>query len=337
MRIRAAIFTVLVPFVAAGCHDDKPKTSEPAGSATVEAIPSDLVYNSFVDDTKPGQTAPTAPGGGDGGAAAATAATSQSKLVEPGADPKAPLRYAFSTKTRTVDTTITSSGGGAAGMDQPPIHFVFTATPKPKSMMGHDATIDVKVTKFDLQLPANAPPDLAAGKEQLEKALVGLTGHFDVSEFGEVGDTSFDASKLPRGAANVASVLEQAFALIVVPLPAEPVGVGAKWTKSDSQRMADQGATVTAKMTVTLVSRDAHGATFKVENTSSGTIAVHDPRAPKGTTVERKSTSSYTVVARLDGVASKVDGQAQTTGTQKVPGQQDQSMQVQQKVAITSK
>jgi len=331
MRIRAAIFPLL-PLLVAACHDDKPKTTdEPAASASSEAIPSDLVYNSFIEDNAP--KAPVATS--DGGAAAPE--TGSSTLDAPGADPKSTLRYAFSTKSRTVDATLTASGGPPGSPAQPPIHFAFTATPKLKSMMGKDATIDVKITKFDIKLPADAPPELAAGEAKLEKALVGVTGHFDVTQFGEIGDVAFDTDQLPPGAANVAGVIQQAFALIVVPLPNEPVGVGAKWEKVDSKRMADQGASVSMKTTITLLSRDAHTVTLKVENTSSGSIAVSDPRAPKGTTVEVKSNESYNVVARLDGVAEKVDGTGTVQRTQKVPGQPDQSLNVQQNLTLTSK
>lgn len=325
MRARA-IFLVLVPLLVSACHDDKPKT-EQSQAASAEPIPSDLVYNAFVDDNA--KKTPTTVVTDDGGAVApADQGRASVMLVSPGADPKTPLRYAFGGKTRTVDATITVSAGGGGMPPQPPLHFVFSATPKPKNMLGHDATIDVTVTKFDLNLPPNTPPQAATGKEQLEKAMVGLKGHFDVTTYGDVGEADFATDQLPRGASDIVGVLQQTFELLVIPVPGEAIGVGAKWQKSDSKRLADQGAAVSMKTTITLVARDAQTATFKVESSSSGTMAVNDPRAPKGTTVDRKSTATYTVVARLDNVAQKVDGQSTTDVTQKVPGQQDQSVQV---------
>jgi len=331
MRARAAIFLLFLPCFA--CNSDKPKT-ETSTAKTAEAIPSDLVYNAFVDDTK--KAGPTVDLG-DAAAPSTETSASTVKLDSAGADPKAPLRYAFGNKTRSVDATVTISGGGQGLPDQPPLHFVFNATPKPKNMIGHDATIDVAITKFDITLPPNTPPQQAAGKDQLEKALVGVKGHFDVTAFGDVGDAAFDSDQLPRGAGDIVSLVQQTFELLVVPVPNEAVGIGAKWEKSDSKRMADQGASVALKTTITLVARDATTATFKVENTASGTMAVSDPRAPKGTTIDRKSTASFDVVARLDGVAQKVDGSSTTDVTQKVPGQPEQSVSLKMNEKITSK
>lgn len=328
MRPRAVFFLLFSALVA--CHDDKPKTEQSA-AASAEPIPSDLVYNSFVDDktTKPEIAT-------DGGV---DSTSSTAKLVDAGADPKSPLRYAFSTKTRTVDSTMTIATAGSDGNipAQPPLHFVFTATPKLKSMLGHDATVDVTVSKFDVALPANASAQMVAGKADLEKSLVGVTGHFDVTQFGDVGDVAFNANEIPRNAADVVNVLQQAFELLVIPLPNEPVGVGAKWEKSDSKRMADQGATVSLKTTITLTARDAHTATFQVDNTASGTMAVNDPRAPKGMSVARKTTASYTVSARLDGVSAKVDGTSNTDVTQNVPGQPAQTVTIKMTQHLTSK
>ncbi|HEY1955412.1 MAG TPA: hypothetical protein VGH28_07360 [Polyangiaceae bacterium] len=328
---RVAIFLLLAPCFA--CHDDKPK-ADTSQAPSAEPIPSDLVYNAFVDDTK---KTPTAVVEGDAAATSAETSASTVKLDDAGADPKAPIRYAFAGKTRTVDASITISGGAPGMADQPPLHFVFTATPKPKNMLGHDATIDVTITKFDITLPPNMPPQQAAGKDQLEKALVGVKGHFDVTTFGDVGDAAFDSDQLPRGAGDIVGVVQQTFELLVVPVPGEPVGIGAKWEKSENKRLGDQGTSVSAKTTVTLVARDAQTVTFKVENTASGTMSVSDPRAPKGTLIDRKSTASFDVVARLDGMAQKVDGATTTNVTQKVPGQPDQAVSLKMSEKLTSK
>ena len=331
---KAAVFLILIPCLAA-CHDDKPK-ADTSQAASAAPIPSDLVYNAFVDDKK---AAPTVVAGEGGAPVETETSASTAKLVDPGADPKAPLRYNFTGKARTGDAniTISGSGGGAAMPDQPPLHFVFTAAPKPKNMLGHDATFAVTITKFDLTMPANTPPATAAQKDQLEKALVGVKGHFDVTAFGDVGDAAFDSDQLPRGAGDIVGVLQQAFELLAVPVPSEPVGIGAKWQKSDSKRMADQGANVTLNTTITLLARDAQTATMKVENTASGSMAVSDPRAPKGTTIDRKSKASFTVVVRFDDVAQKVDGQSTTDVTQNVPGQPAQSVTVTMTEKMTSK
>lgn len=326
MRISA--FLVLLISVAA-CNDDKPK-ADTKGPASAEPIPSDLVYNAGLE----GLGASKITLGVDAGAAPANTGPAQTgstaTLVSAGADPKSPLVYAFSTKARTVTAkiTISATGGGPNMPDQPPLHFTFTATPKPKGMMGGDATFDIKVTKFEVTLPANAPPQAAAQKDQLEKALVGLAGHFDSTTHGDLSNIDFETDKAPQGTGEIAGVLQQAFEFLVIPLPNEPVGIGAKWTKKESKNLADQGAKLTTTVNMTLKARDDKSATIQVDATNSGTMAINDPRAPKGSSMARSTTASFTVIIRFDGVSQKVDGTSTNDITQKVPGQADQSMTV---------
>jgi len=328
MRIFPPLLTLLLLSVA--CNDDKPK-ADTKGPASAVPIPSDLVYNAGLDNAKSGSKIVLTD---DASAAPANSGAAQTgstaTLVSAGADPKSPLVYAFGTKTRTVSAKITINATGAAqGMpDQPPLHFTFTATPKPKNMMGGDATFDIKVTKFEVTLPPGSPPQAAAQKDQLEKALVGLAGHFDSTTHGDLSNIDFETDKAPQGAGEIAGVLQQAFEFLVVPLPNEPVGIGAKWTKKESKRLADQGAVLQTTVTETLKSRDDKTATIQVDATNSGTMAINDPRAPKGSSMARSTTASFTVIIRFEGVSQKVDGESKNDITQKVPGQADQSMTV---------
>jgi len=324
MRFPALLALVLL---SVACNDDKPKATKAAPSA--EPIPSDLVYNAGIDNAK--GTPKITLAAGDAEAPAQAALTgSTATLVSPGADPKATLVYAFGAKARTVTAkiTINATGGGAGMPDQPPLHFTFTATPKPKGMIGGDSTFDIKVTKFEVTLPANAPPQAAAQKEQLEKALVGLAGHFDSTSHGDLSNIDFETDKAPQGAGEIAGILQQAFEFLVIPLPNEPVGIGAKWTKKETKRLADQGAQLSTTVTLTLKARDEKTATIQVDATNSGTMAISDPRAPKGSSMTRSTTATFTVLIRFDGVSQKVDGESKNDITQKVPGQPDQAMTV---------
>jgi hypothetical protein len=79
---------------------------------------------------------------------------------------------------------------------------------------------------------------------------------------------------------------------------------------------------------MTLKSRDDKTATLQVDATNSGTMAINDPRAPKGSSMTRSTSASFTVIIRFDGASQKVDGQSKNDITQKVPGQADQAMTV---------
>lgn len=335
MRPRTLFLFAILSLTA--CNDDKPK-KQTMGPASAEPIPTDLVYNSFFDDKNAAaKVVVVSDAGAAAGDAGAASTGSTAKLDNAGADPKAPLIYAFAPKARTVNATLKVSQSSAGQSAEQSFKVSFTATPKPKFGLAGDATVDLKIAKLELQLPPGAPPQAAAQKDQLEKALVGVAGHFDVTSHGDLSDPAFEADKAGPGAAEMTQIVQQALELLVVPLPNEPVGIGAKWSKNESKKLADEGTSVSGTVSMTLMARDAQTATIKVEANNSGTIAVKDPRAPKGLSVLRVSASTYTVVIRLDGVAQKVDGESKNDVTQKVPGQPDQAMTVKISQNIESK
>ncbi len=272
LPVFAATFAML--FLLA-CNDDKPKAqSKPPASG--EPIPDDLVYNAGLDDKTTVAKAVVAIDGG--GSAGVAGSGSTAKLLDAGADPKTPLVYAFSTKPRTVTATIkmTATNAPSGSPNQPPFKFTFTATPKPIFGLAGSSTIDIKVTKLEIVMPPNAPPQQAAGKEQLEKALVGVSGHFDASAHGDIDNLDFETSGTAQGVSEIVSIMQQALELLVVPVPNEPVGIGARWTKTESKRLADQGAVMSTTVTITLQSRDKANATLKVDATNTGTMAVNE-------------------------------------------------------------
>ena len=250
--------------------------------------------------------------------------TSTAKLVVAGADPKAPLVYAFSNKTRTVSATISIIAGASLGA-QPPIHVTFTATPKPNAT---GATVDIKLTKFEVLLPTTASPKEAEEKAVIEKAIVGMGGHFDVTSHGDIENLDLETEKGSPAVRELGGMIQQAIEFLVIPLPNEPVGVGAKWSKSESKTISSDNITLSTVVTLTLEARDHETATIKVYATNAGTMEMTDPRAPKGSSMERKTTATFTVVTRRDGVSRKVDGDSTNEITQKVPGQDDQSMTI---------
>jgi hypothetical protein len=331
--MRAPHFVLFALLAALACNDDKPK-KQASAPASAEPIPSDLVYNSFFDDkSAQPKIALVSDAGGEAGV---VATGSTAKLVDAGADPKAPLIYAFSTKARTVTASIKMSQAQGGQSEEDTFKYTFTATPKAKVGIAGGATIDVKITKFELTLPSGAPPEATAAKATLEKSMVGVSGHFDATSHGDIDNLDFESSQLPQGAGQLVGVMQQALEFLVVPLPNEAVGVGAKWTKIESKKLADQGTTVSTQVNIALVARDDKTATLKVDATNSGSQAINDPRAPKGASLSRSTTASYTIVIRLDGISQKVDGDANSSVTQKVPGQPDQSMSAKTTQNLTS-
>lgn len=254
------------------------------------------------------------------------------KLVDPGSDPKSRLAYAFASTTRMVDATVkrSQSAGAAVPNATATFHFVFTATPKPNGSGG--ATIDAKVAKLEIALPAGAPSDAKAGMRSLEKSFVGVVAHVDTTASGSISDPKYEVQESSDAVEMMTSALE----MLVLPLPAAPVGIGAKWVLTPARR-DDDGTDVGGSVTMTLVARDPHTATIKVEATNSGKLPIPDPNAPKGSYLERTVSSHSQVVIRFDGIAARGDGDMKMDVTQKVPGQPDEAFSLAVTKSLTSK
>lgn len=254
------------------------------------------------------------------------------KLVDPGSDPRSRLAYAFASTARTVDATVkrSQSAGAAVPGAAANFHFVFTATPKPNGSGG--ATIDVKVNKLEIGLPAGAPSDAKAEVRSTEKSFVGVVAHVDTTASGSISDPRYEVEESSDAVEMMTSALE----MLVLPLPVEPVGMGAKWVITPARR-DDGGTDAGGSVTMTLVARDAQTATIKVEAANSGRLPIPDPSAPKGSYLERTVSSHSQVVIRFDGVAARGEGDMRMDVTQKVPGQPDQAFSLAVTKSLTSK
>ena len=239
-RVRSSsLFGVLVALVLglSGCGKDKPKADEQKKSEAVP-VPSDMVFNDFLpttgsaaglgvrDSGLEGGLADLAAGGGDG--AEPDGAKLAVKVIEPGAEPRAARKYAFvankvDKRIFTISQSVTQSAGGQTTPAQEltlKIHMDLTT----KSVKPAGATIEAKVTKVELP---GGPPQAS----QMLASLNGLSGSFDVSPRGEVGEISFAAGPQMKNqlAESILGGLSQGLQLLLTPLPDVPVGVGAKW------------------------------------------------------------------------------------------------------------
>ncbi len=319
---RLLVALCLLPALALpACGKDEPaKPKTPP--AQPEPISSDVVYNSFFDD--PSQKPPSVVMVDSGAGAATTplGAAGKAKVLDAGAEPRARLSYAFAMgKARTVTNTITLSvaadqpGGG----QQPPIKYVFTVTPKTRNATTGSTHFELKVSSLELLIPAgaNIPPEMANQKKAMEAAVVGLTGSFDASSQGDIDEIKFADEKVPQQAAELLQVVAASFDIMLVPLPSDPVGVGAKW-----QSVLTKQGKGSSTATISLISKNETGASVKIESSvATPPTAVNDPRIPAGTTVEIKGSGSYTVDIKFDGVASRATGSQSVDRIIKVPAQ----------------
>lgn len=172
-------------------------------------------------------------------------------LLQPGDAPRHRVRYALpnaaSPATPTtlplrlaLDFTATSNGQPMK-LPLPPLSLIIAATPKPD-------TLTLAVQR--VEIADGAPPHLA----ELLRALTGLSGERPFSARG-LPPTSTPLFPPPTTAA-LGPLLEgfsQAMEQLIVPLPDEPIGPGARWL----QRLpvTQHGVTFEQLTTWTLVAR----------------------------------------------------------------------------------
>lgn len=299
--------------LTSSCKKDAPTAPAPVRSAT--PVPSDFVFNDFVPQAG-GDPSTVADGGAEGGAALEPAGGGAQavKLLNPGAEPRAARRYAFvkgKAERRTATIRVRMEQGGQSA-DQPSLRLQLALSPTAAGPQG--ATFEVKLAGVELADTKGIPPEALAQASAGLKGLAGLAGRFDLSSQGVLGELAFtsDPKMASAGAAEILPLVQQAVELMVPILPAEPVGVGAEWTVTTSG--ADQGLTVKNVTKYTLKDWAGDSGTVVAEITRDAPKqALKDQRAPAGATIELKAAGRYTFAARLDRIASKVDGDTKTT------------------------
>ncbi len=317
----------LVGLALAGCGKDPPKKVDDEPKKTTP-VPSDMVLNDFVPSGGGGsivgvktdggmleggmasaeQPAPGDPGGGGAPPGGPGDETMKLKVTEPGAEPRAVRKYAFvANRSDKRLITVRQSAGREGGGPAQEGAFAITADFVPKQVKPATTRFELKVLKVEL------PDAQAAMKAQAAAQLApfnGLTGNFDITSQGEIGEVEFKADEKMQGpgAEVIIQSLQQALELLVAPFPAEAIGVGAKWERKVERK--ERGQENTAKHSFTLKELTADGGVVTAD------VEVAVPKhpfqqrgVPPGATEEVKGKGAYTYNFKLDHIASKVDGE----------------------------
>lgn len=309
---------VALTLAVAGCEKDKPK--EEAKKEGPTPVPSGLVFNDFLPTT--GSAAGlgvkdaglegglAAMGGGEPGAEPGEPAGDKAavKVLEPGGEPRAVRKYTFvANKTDKRILTLTQSVSQSMGGQSSPaqeqtikIHLDLTA----KQVKPTGATVEAKVTKVELP---GAPPQVAP----MLASLSGLSGTFEVSPSGEVGEVQFSGSPQMQKnqlAEGVLGGISQAVQLLTTPLPTVPIGVGAKWELAAKGGEAEQGA---KRFTLKEVSNEGG----VVESEIDVKVPRRAQQGPRGEKmfVEADGKGKYTQTIRFNQLVSKADGELSIT------------------------
>ena len=260
----------------------------------------------FVDERKPaGQPEVALPKPASGvlapGAADAVLKVGQPPIVrvlDAGAEPRSDLSYTLTkgTSQKMAMAMDMAVGVKTKGQTMPPtsmprMTMIFDTTAADKSPAG-EFKIDARLTSTSVD-PSGAQQDQMAKalRPQIE-ALKGLGMVYWVNPKGHVHDVKLDMPpSVPAAAQQLMNGMSQSFESMVTPLPADPVGVGARWQVVS--RINTGGADILQSAIYTLKSRSGASAKLDVvllQLAASDTI--HTAQMPAGMSAKVRTFTS---------------------------------------------
>jgi hypothetical protein len=317
--------------VLAGCTKQDEKVVKDEPKKTTPVTSADLgTFNDFFPPTggaaglavkldgggegglPPGVAAGAGAAGAGGGAEPGGGAVPEEKLkvTEAGADPKAARRYTFAAnrvdkRLVTIAQEQQRAGQRGAGLTLV-MHVDFT----PKKVEPKGTQFELKVNKVEVP-QAGLPPQQQAQLTQALGGLHGMTGGFEISPRGEVGEVSMQSDQKMQNplAEGVVQGISQITELLTPAFPDAPIGVGAKWERQ--QDVSEAGAKQSRKASYVLKEVNAEGGVLDVEvDIKIPKRAVPPQRGvPPGTTVSAEGKGKYTYQFRFDRLATKVVGE----------------------------
>ncbi|HWL61524.1 MAG TPA: hypothetical protein VNQ32_01885 [Steroidobacteraceae bacterium] len=186
-------------------------------------------------------------------------------LLQPGTGQLQPLRYRFQSgrsETAKMDTTMQLTMV-ASGMQVP----MGASTPISIQIQLRTAEVGADGSakmRFEV-ISAEAGGDSATAA-QLNPTLAsmkGLSGSYSLDTRGQVSGSQMGAPRAAAGIAPTAEDLQEQMQQLALPLPAEPVGIGARWRAI--QQTSANGLEVTQTTEYTLRSRNADEAEVEVK------------------------------------------------------------------------
>lgn len=254
--------------------------------------------------TPPASLQPT--GSHDPTADPSPAAAPVVRLLDPGSEPRSPLRYRLEPNTvsaMTMDTSMTVSG--QVGDLTVPAYALPTMRVVAEVATGGralDGTLRVEfryVAAGAIDAADDAPGEYL---EEWTKQMVGVSGWWVIDDLGRTYGGSFDGlggldPTLVAGLEDMERSLDETS----TPFPVEPVGVGARWVVESA--FVSAGLDVTGSVEYALVQRDADAVTLRVEVRQAavpGPAEIPGSPGSEAWVTELTSTGTGTVRMSLD-------------------------------------
>jgi len=168
-------------------------------------------------------------------ATAADAVTDAVLLLDAGAEPKAPLRYKIAEGTTTKSNmdftvaTLATSDDGAALSVVPGVRLHVVSGPAMRTDKG--VKFEVNIVKAEAAVPQGLDPEVAEDLRQSAEILDDVGGTVEMNDRGIALSASLnDKAKNPDLPVRLLLMIVNARSTLSrVVLPAEPVGLGARW------------------------------------------------------------------------------------------------------------
>ena len=265
-------------------------------------------------------------------------------IVSAGAEPRTPIRYAFSNGRKehasmdmTMGVSVDMGGMSMPAMQMPTMHTGADLAVTGVSPAG-DASYTLAFTDLTWINSAGVDPAVMTALQSMGVDLKAVSGSATVSQRGVSRDVIFDTSKItnPQMAQMMGSMSATTQSL-TLPFPEEPVGSGAHWVARQTLTM--NGMQTFQKTDVELVSRDATSCTVrtKLEQTAPPqTVTL--PGLPPGVEASLESmtgTGTTTMTIHFDSLVPTSEGNVQTRAVMNVAmGGDTQRMTAQATVSL---
>ncbi|MBO1350365.1 MAG: hypothetical protein EBE86_024665 [Hormoscilla sp. GUM202] len=257
----------------------------------------------------------------------------QVKLLHRGAKPRQKLRFQPTANAKQTMTTIVKMDVVTLVEGQPWRQIKMPEIVMQAEMVitQVDANGDIhsEFTYTDAQIKPDptVPPDAIAGISAEIKKLVGISGSSIVDNRGQVKSTKLNLpERFNPNTEQLFARMLKSFDRIASPVPAEAVGIGAKWQVSAAPKL--NGINLTQQTTYELVKFQNNVATLEVAiQQQAPSQEMTSPGLPAGATVTMKSFQGQgtgQITLQMDGamlVTSNIDLVSQTETNARRNGQ----------------
>lgn len=289
-RITGCLPLAAALLVLAGCGDDSDggsaaETTTPTAEASEESGSGEETAEATEEPAEPVDEATAC--GVDG--------APQVTLTEPGAEPRAPMELAPTAgDSVALDMRMASQASQTIDGEAQPNQ------PIPAMLMGFEATVD-EVTDDEIVMSfvydkAEFESDDPAVSGALD-SMVGLTGTITTTRNGVFVDGAVDTSGLDPMLAQAVGQLDAQLEQLTLPLPTEPVGVGAAWTTTTA--IDSNGVVFCAVATYRLTEFDGNAYALETELTQQAEPTTIEDSTGSIEVVEGSGTGSGTSTGSL--------------------------------------